>query len=536
LARVRLRAPSPGASLAWACGDAHGAVPLRPAHGVRVRVVELEVADHTDPAARPLTAVIALDGPDEEARHGRAILRALGHLWRAGLDPAPGVSRTWAIRVEGEASDTSLIAPESRRVPPGRLGAGDLALRGSDEGRPGALDDEAKTAGDPVPWDRVLSREEVNRAISRLGALPHVHSFVAGWSALGRPLWAMEVTAPRRRGWWSRAKLSGWKCSLLLNGRHHANEPASTSAMLRLAELLATEDAERRFLDRVNVIFLPGENADGMDLDDALVAEHPNWMHHAARYNAAGLEFTSAYRDPATPHTEALALPALWRQWAPDIVCDNHGFPSHAWEQPFSGHANPWFRAFWIPQALIYAYLPSADTPEHRTATQAIGERLVEMLGSDSEIARWNDQHALHYKTYLHNQLPERFPAPYERGVLLHRSIHDPKEGDPGMTGHAGRFSAVTTASLITEVADETAQGDYLALCARAHLLANRALLEYLYQANGPAGVRRIMARTPDGRTLLRATRPRPVQPQANWPDQMARRAGPGPSDPIASP
>ncbi|MGH2391610.1 MAG: M14 family zinc carboxypeptidase, partial [Chloroflexota bacterium] len=421
------------------------------------------------------TAVVALRGSQAEVAHAESLLRALGRLRTAGAAPPPSLPTNLGLRLLGAESEIILFPPcptaEERDSPP-------AAKAGA-----------RRPMTDAVPWDRVLRRDEVNGQIQRLGRLPGIHSFVAGHSALGRPLWAMEVTVPRDRGWWSRAKLSGWKCSLLLNGRHHANEPASTSALLRMAELLATDDQWRGYLNRVNVIFLPGENADGMDLDDLLLAEHPNWMHHAARYNAAGLEFIAANTDPTTPHTEALAQPSLWRRWAPDIVCDCHGFPSHAWDQPFSGGQNPWFRDNSIPQALIYGILPTADTAPHRAAAKEIIERLTDQLGGDPEIALWNEHHAMQYKNYLQSRLPERFPAPFAQGLMLHQSFYDPEAGRPGLAGYPGKHPNVTTASLVTEVADETAQGAYLHLCARAHLLANRALLEYLFAANAPTHV-----------------------------------------------
>ena len=38
-----------------------------------------------------------------------------------------------------------------------------------------------------------------------------VHAFEAGRSAGGLPSYALELTVPRKTGWWSRAKLCGWK-------------------------------------------------------------------------------------------------------------------------------------------------------------------------------------------------------------------------------------------------------------------------------------------------------------------------------------
>ena len=103
---------------------------------------------------------------------------------------------------------------------------------------------------------------------------------------------------------WSKRKLSIFKPTFLIVARHHANEVASTTAALRLVELL-TEDPEwRRMLSRVNVAILPYENADGAALHDRLQTEHPTWKHHPARYNAVGYEFAEDNDNPDTPFGE----------------------------------------------------------------------------------------------------------------------------------------------------------------------------------------------------------------------------------------
>ncbi len=344
-----------------------------------------------------------------------------------------------------------------------------------------------------------------------LARLPGVRAYRAGRSAQGRPSYALEVTAPGAAGLRSRARQSAWKCTLLLNARHHANEASSTSAVLRLAGLLATDAEWRRLLDRVNVVIVPCENPDGAALHEALQREHPTWMHHAARYNDAGLEFAAEYANPNTAHTEALVQPALWSAWAPDIVCDDHGFPSHEWAQPFAGHCNPWFRSHWIAQGLIYLILPRLTNPRyagHARAADGVQRRLVHALAGDRAVRERNSAYADRYRTYLSDRLPEAFPAPFDHDVLVHRYDHDPDDRTrlrASLAGPASAHPGVTTLSLITEVADETAQGRYMALCAHTHLLANRALLEYLYDADAISAVRRERHTLPDGSVLLRA-------------------------------
>src|SRR5205085_1467509 len=203
--------------------------------------------------------------------------------------------------------------------------------------------------------------------------------------------------------------------------------------------------------------------------------------------------------------------------WAPDIVCDDHGFPSHEWVQPFAGHSNPWFRSDWIPQGLIYAILPRIRTPRfprHAEAADSLRQRLVRALAGDPDIRARNSIYADRYRTFLHSWLPDAFPAPYDDDVLIHVDDYDPddpSQSRAALAGFPGEHPGVTTASLITEVADETAQGRYLACCAHAHLVADRVLLDYLFDVNAPAMVRQERRLLRCGTVLLRAVRPRPA-------------------------
>jgi hypothetical protein len=61
----------------------------------------------------------------------------------------------------------------------------------------------------------------------------------------------------------------------------------------------------------------------------------------------------------------------------------------------------------------------------------------------------------------------------------------------------------------VTEVPDETAHGDHLALTSRAHLLADGVLLRLLADS-GPA-IERTATRHDDGRITIRLRRRRPL-------------------------
>ncbi len=527
---ARLTAAEPGCTATWRRGDVAGELDLRAAPAAEARIAGIDVkAGGSAPCL-----LLTIDGPAADREQAQAILSGWADLaaaspsfpdlgmpvgWSLDVIPDAGTldGRRNILHARGMQAQEPAPGPDSTTGPlrkgpaagsavPGAVGP--FVLTGVEEADVGAA------LSSTVPLDRVLSRAEVEASISRLGRLPGVHVYRAGRSARGRDVVAVEVTVPRGTGWWSRAKMSGWKCTLLLNGRHHANEPSSTGALLRLIQLLGSDDNWRRYLQRVNVVVVPAENVDGMDVYDELRAEHPTWMLHAARYNASGLEYAAAYGDAATRHTEAMVLPSVWSRWAPDVVCDNHGFPSHVWEQLFSGQCSPWYQAFWIPQCLIYAYVPSPTPeryPEHAGACSSIAQRLVEAIADDHRLAIWNGDHAERYRTHLQSRLPDRFPAPYDRDVLINKGTYDPESGDAGLAGFPGLHPGVTTCSMVTEVADETAQGDYLTVCSAAHLLADRALLQYLFDAAGPASVRRGRAVRESGRVVLRATRARPV-------------------------
>ena len=97
-----------------------------------------------------------------------------------------------------------------------------------------------------------------------------------------------------------------------------------------------------------------------------------------------------------------------------------------------------------------------------------------------------------------------RSRSPCNAGWSIACKVASSGDGFPGV--HPG----VTTASHITEVADETAQGRYMARCAHAHLVADRVLLDYLFDVNAPDMVRH-ERRLLQGGVLLRAVRPRPA-------------------------
>ncbi|MDP9375395.1 MAG: hypothetical protein M3Q65_23685, partial [Chloroflexota bacterium] len=247
-----------------------------------------------------------------------AILRcAAGGGGATGAAPVTGETITLSVTLPGQAAPVALDLP----IPAVGYGGGSSTVTD------GAVFDSPSSSVLPPP--AVMDEAALRPALARLAALPGVTVRDAGRSFEGRPIAAIEVVAPAGEGVWSRRKASLFKPTLLVVARHHANEPASTPAALRLAELCATDPTYRPLLDRVNLVLIPLENPDGAALHLAMAREHPTWKLHAARYNAVGREFARDFFDPETPWGEARVRPALWRRWLPDVVVDNHGVPSH---------------------------------------------------------------------------------------------------------------------------------------------------------------------------------------------------------------
>lgn len=355
--------------------------------------------------------------------------------------------------------------------------------------------DNATTERTPIPVqsrDAGVAMDEVVTGVNLPGLLAYVNQLPGvtvrevGRSYRGRTMAAIEVVKPDSATVRSRTKLAAMKPTHLIVARHHANEVASTTAALRLVELLATDPETTPLLDRCNVVVIPDENPDGTALHAMLMAEHPTWKHHAARYNAVGVEFSNHMGDPDTPYGEAKVRPLLMRQWRPDVLTDNHGVPSHEWWQPFAGGQNPpRFRmSYWLCQALIYGicrYLP--DTP-HADFAMALREAVSRAIAAEPDLAEANRIYAERYERWGHQYVPEQFPATYHGDMLW---FFHPAEITPDAPprGIGLREPNMVSASWITEVIDETAQGTHLALVAKAHLTANLALLRMMAE-NAP--------------------------------------------------
>ncbi len=335
-----------------------------------------------------------------------------------------------------------------------------------------------KAAVPEPPDDRRLDLAEVEAWIGRLGKLPHLHAWTGGVSLRGRPIHVLEASLDAQ-GIKSRRKLRFLKPTLLFNARHHANEISSTNAALRLAWRLSRTAAGRELLQRVNVAFIPLENPDGVATLEALLPGCADHKLHAARYNALGAEWYADYHRERPRFSEARVKRRLWQRWLPRDVIDAHGVPSHEWDQPFAGVANPRFREHWIPRAFVFAILPFVDQPAHpgHAGVMDLADRLAQAMAADPQIVALNAALSDRYERYARAFAPDVFPASVNETLVVVPTA--PRIGD---VNFARVYWPLTEVELITEVVDEVVDGPWLAACVRAHLTAAMTLLKRLAQ------------------------------------------------------
>ncbi len=362
------------------------------------------------------------------------------------------------------------------------------------------------------PMDQNIYGDAVVQNLQHLSASPAISAWVEDTSLLGNPIPVVALSLPTGGQLRSPQKSAVFKPTCMIIARHHANEISSTNTAMQMLFLTAIDAEWADLLKRVQVVILPYENPDGADLH-ARLAGDPDaniWKHHPARYNAAGYEFAGDFFNESTLFGESRVRPAIWRRFLPDVIVDNHGVPSHEWVQPFAGFGSPprFNVSYWIPQALLYGivrYVEDPEYPEHEQAAFALRDAVSKAI-RDTNIGRFNREIGASYRFWGQSREPDRFPGQFFQDMLWHLS---PTTSDPEGRGFNSRFPETTVLSWVTEVNDETATGEHLERVARAHLIANRAMLD-LMSSSAPAV--RYRRSEVDGTVRLQIGRERPMR------------------------
>ncbi|MBP2075852.1 M14 family metallopeptidase [Oceanobacillus polygoni] len=304
------------------------------------------------------------------------------------------------------------------------------------------------------------------------------HTWIADYSYRNKPIFVYEIVANTEETYYSAIKLSASKPTILIETGHHANEVSSMPAVAELIDEII--EKHPYITENMNLVIIPRANPDGTELHKQMILDNPEWKHHAARYNAVGLEYSDVrYQD--TIFGEGNVVPKIMNRWAPDIVIDNHGIPSHEWTQPFAGyHIPPRFHmSYWIPNAMIYGIsrmLNQKTYPEHSVVLNKITHGIQQKVKA-SKLQDMNNYWMERYKKYGNQFMPELFPIELTEELIFYKWE---TKTDSTSTSAISRFPEWVSADLISEAADETVYGDALDSCKEAQKLFNLGAIEWI--------------------------------------------------------
>jgi len=367
-----------------------------------------------------------------------------------------------------------------------------------------------------IQWDTPMPPDEANSSLAKLNFFPEINTYFMTRSFLGQKIFAAELFSPVNSSYVSQAKLNALKPTLLLFGRVHGNEVSSTSHILRLAELCATDPVYKEYLKNVNLVLYPVTNPDGAQLAYEMQQENPDFMLHAGRYGALGTDVSSRQPNNDNLYPETGQVYKLRETWLPDVVIDMHGVPSHEWIQYFAGYS-AWVnsrkggaRSYWLPRGWYipgFNWIEDDKYPELMQAQKALTDAVVTAVTSQKEVDAANKRVYKRYIKYGRQDL-KTYREYFYKGIQFEARMkaRKIKKTDTGITG-----PHVTYFSIVTEAADETARKDWLKLMCRAGLAHSTALLKYLSE-----GENRITKEVKDYNDFVirRIFRKKPVLPK----------------------
>ena len=360
-----------------------------------------------------------------------------------------------------------------------------------------------------VTWDHVISPDESEYIAHALGTLPHVTTYVAGHSYQGRPVSVMELRMPMEAELVSQAKLNTWKPVLSIVGRQHANEVSSTSHILRLAELLATDPQYQGYLKTMNVVMQPVVNPDGAALAYELQKLTPLHCLHAGRYSALGPDVSAGLAsDENTLVTEALVLRDVNRRWVADVSLNPHGYPSHEWVHQFANYNPRAFRSYWIPRGW-WTNVRAIEDPRLK-AYADVADAMVQYISN--EVSRDAESRTTNLRIYdRYQRWTTRWqPHLYDLEIINNTAIYNRRTGTGVSVASPQAMVRPTAFSGMTEAMDETAQGPWLDLVTRMGFDFLMASVKFIDEAE-PATYR--IEGESGGAVRLAVLRPRPLRP-----------------------
>ncbi|MFC4354296.1 M14 family metallopeptidase [Chryseomicrobium palamuruense] len=312
---------------------------------------------------------------------------------------------------------------------------------------------------------------------------PNVFIKYADFSFEGHPIPVFEWFQSTGADFVSTHKLSIYRKTIFIEAGHHANEVSSTPAVFELIKKLDDNYGDT-WRSHLNIVSIPASNPDGFTLLQRLVNEHPKWKHHAARYNAVGLEFAHI-RWQETIFGEANVFPEVMRRWAPDIIIDDHGIPSHEWVQPFAGYNSPprFPVSYFLPSAKLYGIGRTAECEElaiHKSNLNTLVHAVNDEFDK-TKIADMNRYWRNRFELYGNRWLPDVFPLETSENINFYTQMSvTPTYSAVGIF----RYPSWVAADIISEAADEVVYDEELRDCIEAHCIFNFAIVKRIIHAD----------------------------------------------------
>ena len=373
-----------------------------------------------------------------------------------------------------------------------------------------------------VQWDSPIPPSENDRILAKLNTFPGVDVYYMTQSFLGQDVYAADFLPPVDAEFVSQAKLNALKPTLLLSGRQHANEVSSTSHILRLGELLATDSAYADLLKKVNVVLHPITNADGARLAVQMQETNPDFMLHAGYLGALGVDIAAGQDSDDPIYPESKVRPRLWETWLPDIYINMHGYPTHEWVQYFAGYS-AWVRSrnggqrdWWSPRGWFipgFNWVDDDDYEDITTAQFAILDSVAAAITGQPAVEEMNQRLYARYRKYGAQDV-ENFREYFHNGMLVSQALTGQEVSGSGPTNPPEPTDPrIMYFAITTEAPDETARGEWLELVATAGLAHSSALLRYL--ASGENRIERDSSEH-EGFVTRSVFRKKPVLPAAS--------------------
>lgn len=364
-----------------------------------------------------------------------------------------------------------------------------------------------------VPLDTPLSPTDAAVLIARMaGDFREATAYSIGRSLLGREIWAVDLTAPIAATHFSRAKATTFKPTVVYSGRERGSESASTSHLLKLAELLLTEPQHRAKLDKVNVVLHPMANPDGAALAADLWRVTPAYVAHAASVGAMGDDLSEMTWEANPRVPELASKPRLWRLWWPDVMVTGHGQRSRELTPLFSSSLDDEFRrrggrasvhGWFMPS---FSYLDDPQFPRHKAAAFSLRDRVAASVARVAGLDAAFDRARLRVDRANAALDADASPPDVRAAELIATPVRGARS-NPNAADVVARYPRVTYWAGGAGAPATGTHGAALAEAAAAGLALDLAVLDWL--AEQPRGIERQEQSTTRG-VRLRWYRQRP--------------------------